>query len=77
MTTFLILFTISFSFLLLCLLILSYAKRKQNATRHHLTGICHETGSTMCCSCSQAMQNLPAQTKDHEKCSKNEPQHPH
>jgi energy-converting hydrogenase Eha subunit H len=37
-------------------LIVNVCRRRAARTRHPLTAMCHQSGGTMCCSCSSAMQ---------------------
>jgi hypothetical protein len=48
---------ITFVLLLTIAGLISYCKRRQAKTRHGLTGMCHETGGTMCGSCSSHPQH--------------------
>ncbi|MFW2366392.1 MAG: hypothetical protein ACN4GW_08240 [Desulforhopalus sp.] len=50
---------ISFLLLLVVVKLISYCKRRQSRTSHGLTGMCHETGGTMCSSCSSHLQPDP------------------
>jgi hypothetical protein len=54
---FLILLATAFVLILATALIISFCKRKQNRTRHGLTGMCHQSGGSMCGSCASQMQN--------------------
>ncbi|WP_228854392.1 hypothetical protein [Desulfomarina profundi] len=56
---FLILLAIAFSLVLTTALIISFCKRRQNRTRHGLTGMCHQSGGTMCESCDSQLRNKP------------------
>ncbi len=61
MTTFILTLVISFGLLLVAIYTLSYCKRRQNATKHGLTGMCHKTGGAMCSSCNEKITEF--QTK--------------
>jgi len=54
MKTFLVLLIISFFLVMAMILVLSFAKRRQERTSHGLTGMCHESGGEMCGCCSAA-----------------------
>ncbi len=56
-TTFLIILAISFSLMLSTAALISYCKRRQNRTPHGLTGMCHQTGGTMCGTCSSQLHD--------------------
>lgn len=60
MKLFIVTFTIAFCFLVVGAVIINICKRRQARTSHGLTGLCHKTGDTMCCSCSAALLNTPA-----------------
>ena len=65
MINFLITLCITFSLLLLTVILISYCKRRQNRTNHGLTGMCHESGGTMCgCCSSQLLAQAPKTKKD-------------
>lgn len=51
--------TITFLLILFTAVLISYCKRRQNRTRHGLTGMCHQSGGTMCSNCSSQLQNGP------------------
>ncbi len=55
MMTFIITFSMTFSLLLATVVLISYCKRRQNRTSHGLTGMCHESGDTMCGCCSSRL----------------------
>jgi hypothetical protein len=59
MTTFILTLAISFVLLLSAGLLVSCCKRRQAATSHGLTGMCHESGGTMCGSCSSRLLDSP------------------
>jgi len=52
---FIITLAIAFFLMFSAALILSYCKRRQNRTQHGLTGMCHQTGGSMCGSCGSRM----------------------
>ena len=58
--------TVSISFLLILFtaILISYCKRRQSRTRHGLTGICHQSGGTMCNNCSSQLQQNPPDKDD-------------
>ncbi|WP_457575512.1 hypothetical protein [Desulfomarina sp.] len=60
-THFLILLTTAFCLILTTALVISFCKRRQNRTRHGLTGMCHQSGGAMCGSCASQMQNKPSE----------------
>jgi len=55
MITFILTFSLTFGLLLAAIFTLSYCKRRQNKTRHGLSGMCHKTGGTMCASCGDKL----------------------
>ncbi len=55
---------LTFSLILFTAVLISYCKRRQNKTKHGLTGMCHQSGGTMCSSCSSKIQNRPKGTKE-------------
>ncbi len=61
---FLVLLTTAFFLILATALIISFCKRKQNRTRHGLTGMCHRSGGTMCGSCTSQLQNKSSLPKN-------------
>ncbi|KAB2887943.1 MAG: hypothetical protein F9K32_18250 [Desulfobulbaceae bacterium] len=56
MKTFLLLIMFTFPLLLIVACMLSFSRRKLRHTRHGLTGMCHSSGGTMCCSCMAKIQ---------------------
>jgi hypothetical protein len=58
MMTFFLTLIISFGLLLVAIFTLSYCKRRQSATKHGLTGMCHKTGGAMCSSCSDKLADF-------------------
>ncbi len=63
MITFLFTLGITFSLLLVTVILISYCKRRQNRTRHGLTGMCHESGGTMCGCCSSQLLGQSSENK--------------
>lgn len=61
-TTFIITLIIAFFLMLTMGLLVNYCKRRQSRTSHGLTGMCHQTGGTMCGSCSSQLQDPPVKT---------------
>ncbi|MBU1567594.1 MAG: hypothetical protein KJ630_18455 [Proteobacteria bacterium] len=61
MTTIFLTLIFYFVLLLAAIFTLSYCKRRQSATKHGLTGMCHKTGGAMCSSCSDKLVDF--QTK--------------
>jgi hypothetical protein len=57
MTTFIFNLIITFFLLVTTTLLISYCKRRQSRTSHGLTGMCHESGGTMCGGCGSQLQN--------------------
>jgi hypothetical protein len=69
MTTFILTLAISFVLLLSAGLLISLCKRRQAATNHGLTGMCHETGGTMCGSCSSRLLDSHGKaSRQHNSC---------
>jgi hypothetical protein len=68
MTTFLITFSITFSLLLATVVLISFCKRRQNRTSHGLTGMCHESGGTMCGCCSSQLLAQASKTRKTLPC---------
>ena len=48
---------LTFSLILFTAVLISYCKRRQSKTPHGLTGMCHQSGGTMCSSCSSKIKN--------------------
>ncbi|MCP4337941.1 MAG: hypothetical protein GY799_03455 [Desulfobulbaceae bacterium] len=69
MLTFIFTLAITFSLLLVTVVLLSYCKRRQNKTSHGLTGMCHESGGTMCGCCSSQLLARPAETVKKVRCA--------
>lgn len=59
MKTFLLLIMITFPLLLIVACMISHSRRKLLRTRHGLTGMCHNTGGRMCCSCTAVLLKTP------------------
>lgn len=60
MMTFTITLLLTFLIMVFAMLWLSYSKRRQRHGKHGLTGMCHESGGTMCGSCAgTAMSRSP------------------
>ena len=55
MMSYLLLFAITVTAFVLAALIINFAKRSTRRTSHGLTGMCHESGGTMCSSCTSQM----------------------
>jgi preprotein translocase subunit SecG len=70
MATFILTLTITFSLLLITVVLLSYCKRRQNRTSHGLTGMCHESGGTMCGCCSSQLLKHSADAEKTSGCPK-------
>jgi len=66
MTTFILYIAITFGLMLSVAVLISYCKKRQSKTRHGLTGMCHQSGGTMCSCCSSQLQSSPEHV---EKCS--------
>ncbi len=62
MTIFILTLAITFSLLLLTAVLISYCKRRQNRTSHGLTGMCHESGGTLCGCCSSKLLSNSAKS---------------
>jgi len=56
MTDIILILILTFSLLLFTAVLISYCKRRQNKTPHGLTGMCHQSGGTMCSSCSSKIK---------------------
>ena len=56
MKLFLLTLTLTFPLFILAAAVVNFCKRRLGKTRHGLTGMCHETGDTMCCSCAPSLQ---------------------
>lgn len=39
-------------------LIFNFCKKRIRKTSHGLTGMCHDSGGTMCCSCASQVQTM-------------------
>ncbi len=48
---------ITFFLILFIAVLISFCKRRQNRTRHGLTGMCHRDGGTMCNTCGSQLQD--------------------
>jgi hypothetical protein len=70
MATFILTLTITFSLLLITAVLLSYCKRRQNRTSHGLTGMCHETGGTMCGCCGSQLRKNSETAEKTSGCPK-------
>lgn len=62
LTPFIVTLLFTFCGFVVTALLISYCKRRQNRTRHGLTGMCHKSGGTMCGSCSSQLH--PGEKKD-------------
>ena len=56
-TTFMLTLLITFSLFLFIVVLISYCKRRQGRTRHGLSGMCHQSGGTMCSSCRARLRS--------------------
>ncbi|EKD38713.1 MAG: hypothetical protein ACD_75C00632G0001 [uncultured bacterium] len=72
MTTFLLTLAITFVLLLTAGVTISYCKRRQSATSHGLTGMCHETGGTMCGCCGSRLLNNRGNSSHQNGCRKHD-----
>lgn len=59
MKTFLLLIMFTFPLLLIVACMISHSRRKLLRTGHGLTGMCHQSGGRMCCSCAAGLQKNP------------------
>ncbi|MGB3212186.1 MAG: hypothetical protein WBB19_15905 [Desulforhopalus sp.] len=66
--TFILTLAITFSLLLVSAVLLSYCKRRQSRTSHGLTGMCHESGGTMCGCCSSQLLKQSINTAKTTSC---------
>lgn len=57
MKTFFLLIMFTFPMLLIVACMISYSRRKLRRTRHPMTGMCHSSGGTMCCSCTAKLRD--------------------
>jgi hypothetical protein len=39
-------------------LLFNFSKKRIRKTKHGLTGMCHDSGGTMCCSCASQVQTM-------------------
>lgn len=39
-------------------LLFNFSKKRIRKTSHGLTGMCHDSGGTMCCSCASQVQTM-------------------
>ena len=67
MTTFLT--TLAITLVLFCgaALLFNFARRRVRKTSHGLTGMCHESGGTMCCSCASQVQTMISRMDERDK----------
>ena len=56
MTDLILTVSITFLLILFTAVLISYCKRRQSRTRHGLTGMCHQSGGTMCNTCGSQLQ---------------------
>jgi hypothetical protein len=63
MNTFIVYLMIAFPLLLIFVVHLSYCKRRQQRTNHGLTGMCHDTGGSMCGCCSAKLMMVEPKKK--------------
>jgi hypothetical protein len=69
MLNFIFTLAITFSLLLVIVVLLSYCKRRQNKTSHGLTGMCHESGGSMCGCCSSQLLARPEKSGKNVRCT--------
>lgn len=55
---------LTFPLILFTAVLISYCKRRQNKTPHGLTGMCHQSGGTMCSCCSSKIKNETKNKKE-------------
>lgn len=64
MKTFLLLIMFTFPLLLIVACMISSSRRKLRRTKHGLTGMCHSSGGTMCCSCTAQLKKPSSPNSD-------------
>lgn len=47
---------ITFCLILVTAVLINFCKKRQNRSRHGLTGMCHQSGGAMCSSCNSQLQ---------------------